>query len=192
MSLLKRIWPVKTSVTLDESVPKQRVLLVCLGNICRSPTAEAVLRHKLVQAGLAAWVEVDSAGTYGGHAGCPPDERAQRHALRRGYRMDHLRARQVRARDFRDFDLILAMDSDNVERLCELCPDAALRAKLHKLTDFLPADSPFAGVAAVPDPYYGGPDGFERVLDLVEAACDGVVHYLHQRLSQPTKGSPSV
>ena len=192
MSLLKRIWPAKDTMTLDESTPKLRVLMVCLGNICRSPTAEAVLRQKLVQSGLAAWVAVDSAGTYGGHAGSPPDERAQRHALRRGYHMDHLRARQVKARDFRDFDLILAMDSDNFERLRDLCPDDALVPKLHKLTDFLSADAAHTGVQAVPDPYYGGPDGFERVLDLVEAACDGVVHYLHQKLCQPTQGSPSV
>ena len=192
MSLLKWIWPVKITTTLDESVPKQRVLMVCLGNICRSPTAEAVLRRKLVEAGLAAWVEVDSAGTYGGHAGSPPDERAQRHAQRRGYHLEHIRARQVKARDFRDFDLILAMDQDNLDRLNELCPDPSLAIKLHKLTDFLPADSVQAGARAVPDPYYGGPDGFERVLDLVEAACEGLVHYLHQKLCQPTQGSPSV
>jgi len=189
---MKFKWPARKSVVLDESVPKLRVLMVCMGNICRSPTAEAVLRHKLVQAGLAPWVEVDSAGTHAGHVGCPPDERAQRHAQRRGYVMDEQRARQVRPRDFRDFDLILAMDLDNLARLQAACPDEACLAKLHRLTEFLPARSSFVGAEAVPDPYYGGPDGFEHVLDLIESACEGLVHYLHQRLCQPAKGSPSV
>lgn len=101
-----------------------RVLLICMGNICRSPTAEGVLRRKLQQAGLAARVEVDSAGTHGYHVGAPPDERAQRHALERGYDLSALRARKVEATDFERFDLVLAMDEDNLERLRELCPPA--------------------------------------------------------------------
>ncbi|MDE2402336.1 MAG: low molecular weight phosphotyrosine protein phosphatase [Burkholderiales bacterium] len=164
--------------------PQLRVLMVCMGNICRSPTAEAVLRRKLTQAGLAAWVEVDSAGTLGSHAGCPPDDRSQRHALRRGYELGHLRARQVQESDFQHFDLILAMDWVNLASLQKACLDPALaQSKLRRLTEFIPARSPLVGAEVVGDPYYGGPEGFEAVLDLVEAACEGLIDHLHQRLS---------
>jgi len=135
-----------------------RVLVVCLGNICRSPTAEAVLRHHLHLAGLADRVQVDSAGTGGWHVGSPPDLRSQRHALQRGYDLSNLRARRVQDDDFHDFDVILAMDDDNLADLQRLRPDPC-RAELR-----LFADRP------VPDPYAGGPQGFEQVLDLVEAA----------------------
>ena len=156
--------------------------MVCMGNICRSPTAEAVLRHKLGQAGLADRVEVDSAGTHAYHVGSPPDERATRHAHQRGYTLAHLRARKVDDADFSRFDLLLAMDDDNLERLRERCPaePADLRDRLQLLVDFLPADAPLAGTPSVPDPYYGGPGGFEHVLDLVEAACEGLVEHLRQ------------
>jgi protein-tyrosine phosphatase len=154
-----------------------RVLMVCMGNICRSPTAEGVLRHQLHEAGLDGLVEVDSAGTHDYHVGAPPDARAQQHARRRGYDLSALRARQVTSSDFEHFDLVLAMDEDNLERLERLCPPQR-RERLKLLMAF--ADLP--GHAVVPDPYHGGPDGFERVLDLVERACRGVVAELRSRL----------
>jgi protein-tyrosine phosphatase len=149
------------------------VLMVCMGNICRSPTAEGVLRHKLGEAGLADIVEVDSAGTHAYHVGDPPDARSARHAKRRGYDLSALRARKVADTDFEDFDLILVMDWDNLAALEEQCP-AAHRAKLRRLTEFASR----AASEVVPDPYYSGADGFETVLDLVEDACEGVVAHL--------------
>jgi protein-tyrosine phosphatase len=149
-----------------------------MGNICRSPTAHGVLRHKLVEAELDQRVAVASAGTHAYHVGSPPDARSQAHALRRGYRFDDLRARAVADADFEQFDLILAMDWDNLALLEERCPPAQ-RHKLRRLTEFCQRhDSP-----TVPDPYYGGDAGFEQVLDLVEDACDGLVRHLQQRLA---------
>jgi len=148
-----------------------RVLMVCLGNICRSPTAEAVLRAKLESAGLAHRVHVDSAGTGGWHVGDPPDSRSQRHAVERGYDLSGLRARRVTQDDFDRFDFILAMDEDNLADLRRLAPDRASRATLCL----------YAAVE-VPDPYSGTAAGFERVLDLVEAAADAWVAVLAQRL----------
>ena len=170
------------SLDARPSGPKLRVLMVCMGNICRSPTAEAVLRQKLAQTGLDAMVEVDSAGTLGSHVGSPPDDRSQVHALRRGYKLKHLRARKVQQSDFHHFDLILAMDWDNLAVLQKSCPGVEAQSKLRRLTEFIPARSPLLGSEVVGDPYYGGPDGFEAVLDLVEAACEGLVDHLHQRL----------
>ena len=148
-----------------------RVLAVCLGNICRSPTAEAVLRYKLATAGLDGRVEVDSAGTGDWHVGEPPDPRSQRHAARRGYDLSTLRARRVAEEDFQRFDLILAMDEDNLADLRRLAPQGTCRAELHL---FAPVE--------VPDPYTGGAVGFERVLDLIESASDGWVKNLSKRL----------
>lgn len=160
---------------------RMRVLMVCMGNICRSPTAEGVLRHKLAQAGLADVIEVDSAGTHAHHVGSPPDERSQQAALKRGYDISRQRARKVRSQDFQEFDLLLAMDWDNLALLEEHCPQAPeLRRKLKRLTEFVPSASPHAGAQVVPDPYYGGPAGFDFVLDLVEHACDGLVEHLRQ------------
>lgn len=147
-----------------------RVLVVCLGNICRSPTAEAVLRHKLVQSGLGPRVEVDSAGTGSWHIGNPPDARSQRHAAARGYDLSAQRARRVAEADFHRFDFILAMDEDNLADLQRLCPEGA-HAELRLFAE-----------CEVPDPYSGGPDGFERVLDLVEAASEAWVRTLSRRL----------
>lgn len=161
-----------------------RVLMVCMGNICRSPTAEAVLRQRLSQAGLADLVEVDSAGTHAYHVGSPPDERSQEVGRRRGYELARLRARKVAPLDYEQFDLLLAMDWDNLALLEDGCP-AEQRRKLRRLTEFIPVSHPLAGAAVVPDPYYGGPDGFEHVLDLVEAACDGLVAHLDARLQAP-------
>jgi len=153
---------------------KTRVLMVCMGNLCRSPTAEAVLRHKLKAAGLDKTVEVDSAGTYGGHVGEPPDARAQRQAKQRGYDLSRLRARRLTVEDFARFDWVVAMDEDNLSRMAELAP-AGHAARLQLL---MAHATRHTDVKAVPDPYYGPPAGFDRVLDLIEDACDGLVSEL--------------
>jgi len=151
----------------------RKVLMVCMGNICRSPTAEGVLRHKLREAGLDELVVVDSAGTHAYHLGEPPDHRSVRHAKRRGYDLSGLRARRVSDDDFAHFDLVLAMDFENFAALESQCPPEH-RAKLQRLTEFARRHSS----PEVPDPYYSGADGFERVLDLIEDACDGLVDHL--------------
>jgi protein-tyrosine phosphatase len=137
---------------------RRSVLFVCTGNICRSPTAEAVLRHLAEEEGIE--LRVASAGIGDWHVGSAPDERAQRHAMDRGYDMSELRARQVRASDFTEFDLILAMDRGHLRALERMAPPVHRR----KVRLFVEGRD-------VPDPYYGGPEGFEQVLDLVEAAC---------------------
>jgi protein-tyrosine phosphatase len=152
----------------------RRILFFCMGNICRSPTAEGVMRAKLAAAGLD--VEVDSAGTHGYHLGAPPDARSQQHAGQRGYDLSALRARQLIAEDFSRFDLVLAMDADNLAHAARLCPPSQ-RQRLKLLMDY----APHTGKAHVPDPYYGGAAGFDEVLDLVEAACDGLVASLRER-----------
>lgn len=149
---------------------------VCLGNICRSPTAEAVMRSLLQREGLHETIEVDSAGTGGWHVGDPPDERAAAEAWRRGVVMDGC-ARQFHPSDFYIFDLILAMDRRNVADLCDLAPEPDLRAKVRLLREFDPDRAPHDDVD-VPDPYYGGDDGFARVFDLVHAACEGLLEHL--------------
>ena len=161
--------------------PNYAVLMVCMGNICRSPTAEAVLRHLVHEAGLQDAVVIDSAGTLDYHAGSPPDPRSQRHAGRRGYDLSALRARQVQARDFDRFDLILAMDLQNLQELQELCP-AAHQHKLRRLREFAPPGA----CEVVSDPYQGRQEGFERVLDDVDAACTGLL--IHIRKSLPHTG----
>jgi protein-tyrosine phosphatase len=179
-----------TSSRHSDAAPRYRVLMVCMGNICRSPTAEAVLRHQLQQAGLAEVVEVDSAGTHAYHVGSPPDERSQRCAAARGYDLSTQRARKVSPLDYERFDLILAMDWDNLALLEEGCPDdPALRRKLKRLTEFVPTHSALAGTQSVPDPYYGGPAGFDAVLTLVEAACEGLVQHLHTQVPVPASGN---
>jgi protein-tyrosine phosphatase len=147
-----------------------RVLMVCLGNICRSPTAEAMLRKKVHEAGLDDRVEVDSAGTADYHVGSPPDRRAIAHGERRGLRMRQLRGRQVERADFERFDWILAMDEDNLGNLLRIRPRGS-RARVALLMSF----APHAGSDVVPDPYHGGAEGFERVLDLSAAAADGFI-----------------
>ena len=145
---------------------KQRsVLFVCTGNICRSPTAEGVLRHLAAEAGIE--LRIASAGIGDWHVGAPPDERAQHHAKGRGYDLSTLRARQVRPSDFAEFDLILAMDRGHLRALERMAP----RGERHKLRLFVAGRD-------VPDPYYGGPEGFEQVLDLVEAACRDLLQEL--------------
>jgi protein-tyrosine phosphatase len=137
-----------------------RILFVCMGNICRSPTAEGVMRHLLAERGLQDEIYVESAGTGGWHAGAPPDARSARAAAARGITLDGA-ARQVTRADFEDFDLLVAMDRDNLRDLFAIAPPGTE----HKVRMLL------AGNRDVPDPYYGGPRGFENVLDLVEAAC---------------------
>ena len=151
-----------------------RIMFVCMGNICRSPTAEGVMRRLLDEAGLADRVEVESAGTGGWHAGEPPDERATLAARRRGITLAGA-AQQVRAADFRDFDLLIAMDRGNLRELLAVAPDEDAAEKVRLLREFDPAS---AGDLDVPDPYYGGDRGFETVLDLVEAACRGLLDEL--------------
>lgn len=158
-----------------------KVLMVCTGNICRSPTAEGVLRHKLTTVGLDGRVEVQSAGTVDYHVGSPPDRRAQLAALRRGYDISRQRARQLRTEDFERFDLLLGMDAEHIERMTELCPDP-LAGRIRLLMDY---STRRPRGSDVPDPYYGAPAGFERVLDLIEEACDGLVADLRVRLAQP-------
>lgn len=148
-----------------------RVCFVCLGNICRSPTAEGVMRHLVTQAGLAeAWV-LDSAGTGGWHKGEPPDPRAVTAAAARGIVVEG-RARRFEPADFDRFDLVLAMDRENRANLLRLCRDAGDVAKVRLLRDHDPAAAPESDV---PDPYYGGPDGFVEILDQIEAACRGLL-----------------
>ena len=158
--------------------PEIAVLMVCMGNICRSPTAEGVLRAKLAAAGLDGRVRVDSAGTHGYHVGDAPDARALKHARSRGVDLSRQRARRVVEEDFDRFDLMLAMDEDNLAELERLRPAGHANAP-RLLLDFA---ARHAGVREVPDPYYGGPDGFEHVLDLIEDACDGLLAHLRERL----------
>jgi protein-tyrosine phosphatase len=148
-----------------------RLCFVCLGNICRSPTAEAVMLDLVRKAGLSSSIEVESAGTAGYHAGDPPDTRAAAAARSRGIELRG-RARQFRAKDYEKFAYVLAMDQSNFEDLLELAGSAAARKKLHLLRSFDPK-SPKG--ASVPDPYYGGHDGFEQVLDICTAACIGLL-----------------
>ncbi|MGN8260670.1 low molecular weight protein-tyrosine-phosphatase [Pseudomonas sp. SMSB3] len=153
-----------------------RILFVCLGNICRSPTAEAVLRHQLQAAGLADHVQVASAGTGDWHVGKAPDSRTCKAALARGYDLSQQRAQQIKAAHFAEYDLILAMDESNLSHLRSLRPHAAAG----ELDLFLRRFG--AAVDEVPDPYYGGSEGFEQVLDLIEAACRELVVEIKGRL----------
>jgi protein-tyrosine phosphatase len=153
-----------------------RILFVCLGNICRSPTAEAVLARIAAQEAPDLRIEVDSAGTAGYHIGEPPDVRSQEAAARRGYDMSRLRARIVEPGDFERFELILAMDRDNLAVLHRRAP-ATARKQVQLFLEF----APDAGMLDVPDPYYGGSSGFEEVLDLVEAASRGLIAHLRER-----------
>lgn len=152
------------------------ILFVCMGNICRSPTADGVFRQKVMDHNLGHAVHVDSAGTHNYHPGSPPDARSQAAAARRGYDLSALRARQITDADYAAFDLILVMDHDNLAALQEDCPPEH-QHKLRLLTEFCQVHQ----AAVVPDPYYGGADGFEQVLDLVEDACEGLISHVRQR-----------
>ncbi len=153
------------------------VLFVCMGNICRSPTAHGVFRRLVVEQGLSHRVEIDSAGTHAYHVGEPPDRRARETALRHGVDIGDLRARLAERTDFELFDYVLAMDQDNYRHLSRLCP-AGMETKLRLFMDFAPEFR----VRDVPDPYYGGEQGFDQVFDLVEAAARGLLDDLMSRL----------
>lgn len=154
-----------------------RVCFVCLGNICRSPTAEATMRKLVEDEALADTIVLDSAGTGGWHVGEPPDRRAKAAGARRGIDLQG-RARQFTARDFSSFDYIVAMDRSNRDDLLALAPDEPSRAKVVLFRDFDPGGSRGADV---PDPYYGGADGFERVLEICEASSRGFLEHLRER-----------
>ena len=152
------------------------VLFVCLGNICRSPTAEGVMRKLIADSGLEGEVRVDSAGTIGYHAGGAADARMSGAASRRGYRLDSI-SRQIAREDFDNFDLIVAMDGENYNDIRSLAPGAPGQVRL--FSEFLPPGSP----REVPDPYYGGPRGFDVVLDLIEQGCPAILEELVDRRS---------
>ena len=154
------------------------VLFVCMGNICRSPTAHGVFNRKLMDAGIAHQVKVDSAGTHNYHPGSPPDARSQEHAAKRGYDLSDLRARQITDDDFAHYNLILVMDWDNLALVQDVCPPEHM-AKVRRLTEFcLIHDAP-----VVPDPYHGGAKGFDQVLDLVEDACEGLLRHVRLKMA---------
>jgi len=151
-----------------------RVCFVCLGNICRSPTAEGIMAALVEEAGLAHAITVESAGTGAYHVGEPPDARAQQTARARGVMLGG-RAAHFTARDFERFDYVVAMDASNRADLLDLARDDGQRAKVHLLRSFDPESLPGAGV---PDPYYGGPDGFDEVFDICHAGCSGLLAHL--------------
>jgi len=155
---------------MNPAANKTAILMVCMGNICRSPTAEGVLRHLAREAGMLEQLVIDSAGTHDYHVGKQPDARAQETARRRGYDLSGLRARQVAAQDFLEFDYVLAMDRENLVALLKRCPPE----HRHKVRLYLSFSSQFED-QEVPDPYYGGSQGFERVLDMVEDAARGLL-----------------
>lgn len=155
-----------------------KVLFVCMGNICRSPTAEGVFRHKIREAGLDKHIHIDSAGTHAYHVGQPPDGRAQKAANHRSIDLSKQRARRVSRHDFEEFDYIIAMDMDNEADMQTICP-AELNDKIHLFLKFASNTT----TINVPDPYYGGVNGFEIVLDLVEDAADGLIAHLQKKHS---------
>ena len=166
----------------EERFLQARVLFVCMGNICRSPTAEGVFRKLVEGAGLSREILVDSAGTHGYHVGEPPDERACRAAMQRGYDLSALRARKFERGDFESFDLVLAMDRDNHAHLARL----AQGGSGHKLKLMMEYSARFPG-REVPDPYYGGERGFDLVLDMLEDASRGLLEAI--RRSATRKGA---
>ena len=160
-------------MSLAES--KVSVLFVCMGNICRSPTAEGVFRKVVEDAGMTEWVHIESAGTHAFHSGAAPDHRAQAAAQRRGVALHDIRARRVSDDDFEVFDYILVMDRDNLEELKQRAPEGH-HDKVHLFLEFAGASQ----VSEVPDPYYGGASGFELVLDLVETASQQLLERIRR------------
>lgn len=158
---------------------KVSVLFCCMGNICRSPTAEAVFRAKVEEAGLAQHIMIDSVGTHDYHIGNPPDRRAQHAAKQRGYDMSKLRGRQVEVADFSRFDYVLAMDNENMANLYRLCP----KEQRDRLGLFLQYAQQHQATE-VPDPYYGGEDGFDQVLNMVEDAAAGLLLHIQRQHSE--------
>ena len=163
----------------NASDDKQKILFVCLGNICRSPAAEGIFRQMAERGGLADRFTADSAGTYGGHAGELPDRRMRAAASRRGYELAH-RSRKLTEDDFRNFDMIVVMDDSNYERASRTAPDTESIGRLHRMTDF----SSKHVWDHIPDPYYEGAEGFELVLDLLEDAIEGLLRHLTEEDSK--------
>ncbi len=151
---------------------KQHILFVCLGNICRSPAAEGIMQKEILRNGLTDSISVDSAGTYGGHAGELPDPRMRAAASHRGYDLTH-RSRQIQTDDFDSADMIVVMDDTNYERVHRLAPSPEAARKIFRMSEFFP--SRFADRTYVPDPYYEGADGFELVLDMLEGSCRNII-----------------
>lgn len=158
----------------ETKMDKKRILFVCLGNICRSPAAHGIMERLVGERGVADKYEIDSAGLYGGHAGDLPDQRMRIHARRRGLELTH-RSRQVRESDFDRFDIIVAMDDSNYDRLRRMAPTADDERKVVKIADYFTLH-PWAD--CVPDPYYEGAEGFEKALDLIEDGCNGLLNRL--------------
>lgn len=156
---------------------KQRILFVCLGNICRSSSAEEIMRTYIRREGLEHQIEVDSAGILSYHEGELPDSRMRMHAARRGYKLTH-RSRPVRTDDFYDFDWIIGMDDRNIDDLKDRAPGLEEEKKIHRMADFCVNKV----VDYVPDPYYGGASGFENVLDILEDACQGLLECVKKQL----------
>jgi len=155
---------------------KVKVLFVCMGNICRSPTAHGVFEALVEREGLTDRIEVDSAGTHSYHINKAPDPRSQKTALNRGLDLSYQRARQAESNDFIQYDYVLAMDQDNYHSLCAICPEG-MENKLELLMDY----APDSRMREVPDPYSGGPQGFEKVFDMVEAAAEGLLEDIRTR-----------
>ncbi|MBQ9137437.1 MAG: low molecular weight phosphotyrosine protein phosphatase [Alistipes sp.] len=153
---------------------KQRVLFVCLGNICRSPAANGILEQMIQQRGLQDSIEVDSAGTYSGHRGSLPDPRMRSAAAKRGYNLIH-RARPISEQDYYDFDMIIVMDDSNYERVSRLAPERKYLDKLYRMVQFITIHPEYT---YVPDPYYEGVEGFELVLDMLENGCEQLLQHL--------------
>ncbi|MCP3868251.1 MAG: low molecular weight phosphotyrosine protein phosphatase [Gammaproteobacteria bacterium] len=153
-----------------------KILFVCMGNICRSPTAHGVFETLVEKENLSGSIQVDSAGTHAFHEGQSPDKRAQETASNRGYDLSAQRARRACEEDFELFDLVVAMDQDNYHSLYKICPEG-MEDRIHLLMDYAPSFR----TREVPDPYYGGVAGFERVFDMVEAASEGLLKEIRRR-----------
>ncbi|MEG1612051.1 MAG: low molecular weight protein-tyrosine-phosphatase [Alistipes sp.] len=156
---------------------KIKILFVCLGNICRSPAAESIMRNMVKTSAMDTVIEMDSAGTYGGHTGQPSDERMRRAATLRGYKMQHL-ARQIHTEDFEDFDMIVVMDDTNYEYVHRMAPSRASAQKIFRMAEFCHTPN----CTHIPDPYYEGHEGFERVLNLLEDGCKGIMQHIRNQI----------
>lgn len=157
-----------------ENIDKTRILFVCLGNICRSPAANGVMEQMVAQQGLQDKFLIDSAGTYGGHAGELPDPRMRVAASRRGYNLTH-RSRKFREQDYHDFDMIVVMDDSNYENVARLAPERKYLDKVYRFVEF---SKNHPNWSYVPDPYYEGHEGFELVLDILEDGCAELINRL--------------
>lgn len=160
---------------MEKNIKEYHILFVCLGNICRSPAAEGILKKHLKEKKLDDRISVDSAGTSGYHIGDLPDSRMRQHGARRGYKFDSL-SRKFTSLDFDNFDIIIAMDDNNYHNIIRMTPDLESEKKVYRMVDF----SLKYGHDHIPDPYYSGADGFELVLDLLEDACEGLINKLEE------------